>query len=149
MRSATSTPTLPVTGRYTPRPGAALVLLRIVLGIVFIAHGGQKVFVYGFGGVAAAFEGMGLPMASVLAPAVALIELVGGLALVLGLFTRPVGIALALVMAGATATHVPGGFFLPAGLEFTLTLGTGALALALAGPGAFSLDAVRVRPRRS
>ena len=91
-------------------------------------------------------EAMGVPLASVAGPVVALTELVGGAALVLGLFTRPAGFALAVVMAVATLmVHLPAGFFLPAGLEFTLTLGAGALALALAGPGAHSLDAVRAR----
>lgn len=146
MSPVASTTALPTDVRYKTRPDAALALLRVVLGTVFFAHGAQKVFVYGFGGVIASFESIGLPLAGVVGPAVALIELIGGAALILGLFTRTVGIALAAVMAGATlVVHLPDGFFLPAGIEFSLTLLAGALAFVLAGPGALSVDALRAR----
>ena len=74
----------------------------------------------------------------------ALDQFFGGLALVLGLFTRVAGIGLAGVMLGAMLfVHLKAGFFLPSGYEFVLTLFAAALALALTGPGAYSLDAVR------
>lgn len=132
----------------TTRMDAALALLRLAAGAVFLAHGGQKLFVYGLEGVTASFAGMGIPVAAVAAPAVALIETLGGLALLLGLFTRVAGVALAAVMAGALLlVHLPAGFFLPGGFEFVLVLLSAAVALALTGAGAFSLDALRERRR--
>jgi len=137
-----NTMTLPPPGRLN----AALSALRLVTGIVFAAHGGQKLFVYGLEGVAGAFAGMGIPLAGIAGPAVALVEFLGGLALVLGLFTRLASVGLAVVMLGATVlVHLAGGFFLPNGVEYTLTLLAASVALALTGPGAFSLDAVLAR----
>jgi putative oxidoreductase len=127
---------------------AGLAVLRVVLGAVFLAHGAQKVFVWGLAGVSAGFEGMGIPMAGVAGPAVALAELLGGAALLVGLFTRPVAAVLALVMLGALfLVHLPAGFFAPDGIEFVLTLFAGAAALVLTGPGRFSLDAGIARRR--
>jgi putative oxidoreductase len=124
------------------RLNAGLAVIRVIVGSVFLAHGAQKLFVYGLGGVTGAFAGMGIPLAGVVGPAVAFLEFLGGLALVLGLFTRIAGLGLAAVMLGAIFTvHLAGGFFAPEGVEFVLTLFAAALALALTGPGGFSLDA--------
>lgn len=118
-----------------------LAILRIVVGIVFMMHGYQKLFVYGFAGTIGAFGKMGIPMPGMTGPLVAIVEFFGGLALVIGLLTRLAAFAIACDMLGAILlVHLSSGFFAPKGYEFPLTLLAAAIALMLAGPGAFSAD---------
>lgn len=129
---------------------AALLLLRLVVGVVFIAHGVQKLFVYGLDGVAGSFGQMGIPMAELAGPAAAFVEFFGGMALVIGLLTRLAGLGLGITMLGAIFfAHLSKGFFAAnGGYEFPLTLLAATGALALAGAGRWSLDAVISRRRR-
>lgn len=114
--------------------------LRIIVGIVFLAHGYQKVFKFGFHGVEGMFGHMGIPLPAVAAIVVMIVEFAGGILLVTGLATRLPAALLALDMLVAILlVHAPHGFFNPAGAEFPLTLLAGCICLALSGGGAASL----------
>ena len=125
-----------------PMASAALLVLRVVLGIILAAHGWQKFFQYTLDGATASFEQMGVPLASMVAPAVAALELAGGIALVLGVVTRVAAGLLALDMLGALfLVHLPAGIFVDnGGYELVAILAAAAAALALAGPGSYSVD---------
>ena len=134
--------TYPSTTTILPqRVNAALAILRIVVGTVFIAHGAQKLFVFGLAGVIGAFGQMGVPLPGVIGPAIAFLEFFGGIALVLGLFTQPIALLIAVDMLGAIAlVKINKG--LVGGYEFELVLLASAIVLALAGAGEYSLDRV-------
>ena len=120
-----------------------LLVIRLVLAVVMIAHGAQKMFSFGHAGISGGFAQMGMPMPQVAASLIIAVELGGGILMLAGLFTRFVGAAFAFAMLVATVlVHVPNGFFMPTGYEFTLTLGAIALGLALTGAGRYSADAM-------
>lgn len=115
--------------------------LRLAAGSVFMMHGGQKLFVLGLGGTAGVMTRLGIPAPMTAAVAVIAVEFVGGLALLLGLLTRWVALALTVDMLLAIlVVHLKGGFFLPYGFEFALTLLGVTVTLALLGSGEGSAD---------
>lgn len=132
------------------RLALGLAVLRVVVGVVFLVHGYQKLFQMGIPGVTGFFTQIGAPLPQLTAPLVSVLEFGGGLALILGLLTPVVAALLAADMLGAMLlVHLPNGFnAADGGYEFVLTLLGASLALALTGPGAYALDRVLNRSRR-
>jgi putative oxidoreductase len=124
-----------------------LVPLRVVVGLVFLMHGGQKLFGFGLSGTADIMGKLGIPLPSLAASVVIIAELVGGLAILFGLYARWAGIALAIEMLVAIpVARVHGGFFAPYGFEFEMTLLGACLTFAALGSGGVSLERMlRVR----
>ncbi len=124
--------------------GAAL--LRIALGVVFLAHSALlKLAIYGMPGTAQFFESLGLP--GVLAYIVVCTEILGGSMLILGVQARWVALALTPILIGATWTHWPNGWLFTAangGWEYPAYLTVMAVASFLIGEGRFVL--VRSHP---
>jgi putative oxidoreductase len=121
-------------------PYAAL-LLRLGLGILFLAHAGLKIFVFTPAGTAAFFGSLGLP--PTLGYITIVWELFGAVALILGVWPRVAAILLTPILAGAIATvHGPAGFFFTnphGGWEFIALWIAGLVALALTGDGVYTL----------
>ncbi len=127
---------------------AAVLVLRLGVGLIFAVHGAQKVFGWwggsGFAGWKDVMTRMGFRPAPLFAAVSAGAELIGGLALAAGVLT-PLA---AMVLLGQSvviifAAHWPRGFFnRDNGYEFPLSLVTGAIAVLLLGPGEVSFDAV-------
>lgn len=116
--------------------------LRITVGLLLIPHGWGKLFGGGLAGTAEFFASVGYEPAYVLALAVGLLEVFGGLMLALGLLTRPVAVAVAVFMANAVIFHSANGFlWTQGGYEYPLMWGVAALFFAVRGGGRFSLDA--------
>jgi len=137
---------IPVSEKNLDR--AALVL-RLVLATVFLVHGYQKLFVYGFSGVTNSFRHMGVPLAELIAPVICVLEFFGGLALLVGAYTRVVATLLACDMLGAIIlVHAKNGFSAgKGGVETVLGNFGMLLAVALIGAGAYSIDATLARRR--
>ncbi len=126
--------------------------IRVALGVIFIAHGGQKLFgLWGGVGLQATFDtfesNMGIPPWLTLMAVLA--EFFGGLAVLIGLLTRLASVSLGIVMLVAIFTaHLQHGFFMNwnlvrgvgHGIEFNLALLGMSLGLILSGPGQLSLD---------
>lgn len=126
----------------------AALIGRIGLGVIFMVHGYQKLAQRGIDGTSAGFAQMGVPAPTLSAWYAAVVELVGGAALVIGFALPVVGVLLALNMAGALLfVHLSNGFFTASnGYEYVLALAVASLALGFNG-GAFTLDRVLFQNR--
>ena len=122
-----------------PRGMADKVPTRIsgLQGAVFVIRGGEKLFYGGAAESMALLAGLGVPWPSALSWAIGLLELLCGLALLLGVLTSYAAMSLALEMAAAALlVHLPRGFFVEdGGFEYALVLAASCFALALAGGG--------------
>ena len=133
-------------------PSKSLFIVRVVLGVIFFAHGSQKVFGWfggpGLRGVIGYFkQSLGIP--APLTVLAALVELLGGLAMIVGFLARPAALGFIVVMLVAIATvHWANGFFINWGLqpgkghgyEMNLALIAMALAVLVGGAGILSVD---------
>jgi putative oxidoreductase len=136
---------------FVTSPSWAITVVRVVLGVIFFAHGSQKVLGwyggYGLKGTTGYFTSIGLPLP--IAYLVCFFEFLGGIGLLLGLLTRLAALAVAIVMVGAIAkVHWPNGLFInwelkPGqghGFEVNLAFIAMAVACLIAGGGALSVD---------
>jgi putative oxidoreductase len=129
---------------HTSLTTTAITILRVILGFLFAAHGWQKFNEWTIAGTQASFAKMGVPAAEIAAPAVAVLELGGGIALILGVLARIAALLLALDMLGALfLVHASAGVFAATGgYELVLLLAAAASAVALTGAGRISVDRV-------
>lgn len=125
-----------------------MIPLRFVVGLVFLMHGGQKLFDFGLSGVSDMLLKLGFPTPTFWAIVLMVVEPLGGLAVLLGYFARPMAFLLAIEMAVAIpVARWKGGFFTPYGYEFEMTLLGACLTIAILGAGDFSLQRLLRRSR--
>ena len=128
--------------------GIGIFVLRLIVGLTVAAHGAQKLFGifggHGISGTARFVESLGFRPGRPYAYLLGFAELAGGLLLALGLLTPMATLAIVAVMtAAAVAVHLNNGFFVTnGGFEYPFVLAAAAAAIAIAGPGAYSLDAL-------
>ena len=147
MNSSTATTTPSALAPISRLSTLADPIVRITAGLLLIPHGAQKLFGW-FGGYGLTATGqffesqLGMSPGVLVAAAAGSVEFFGGIALVLGLLTRPAAAAVAVLMGVALSVHVPNGFFwTDGGVEYPLMWGLIALAIFLRGGGQYSLDA--------
>lgn len=146
---------MPDTAAPAARSGAAF-LARLILGVVFIAHGWQKFDTFGVDNVAKSFEAMDVPLPTVAANYATFVELIGGAALILGLAVPIVSLLLIADMLGALwFVHLENGLFMSpgpgaagGGYELVLTLIAGLIAVAALSVGKFGADGYIAGRRR-
>ncbi len=143
--ATTHTPAAPYAVGGMPNADLAATILRVSMGVLFLAHAGLKLFVFTPAGTAGYFASLGLP--APLAYLVIAAELAGGIALILGVHARWVSLALVPILLGSIYTpHGAAGFFFSnqgGGWEFPAFWAVALVVQALLGDGAFALR----RPR--
>ncbi|MEH7403612.1 MULTISPECIES: DoxX family protein [Bacillaceae] len=123
-----------------------LLLIRLVVGILFIGHGAQKLFGwfggYGLKGTGGWFDSIGMKPGVTIALIAGLAEFIGGILFAFGLLTPVAGILIAGTMAMAIIkVHAPNGIWATSnGYEYNLTLLAVAISVVLTGPGKYALD---------
>ena len=128
------------------RAGFGLTAIRIVVGIIFAAHGAQKLFGmfggYGIAGTAQYMESLGLAPGHLMAILAGGTEFFGGLALIIGLLARPAALGLTfLSLVAIFSVHIHNGLFMANnGYEFALALLGGSIAVLIEGAGKLSVD---------
>ncbi|UXL39934.1 MULTISPECIES: DoxX family protein [Pseudomonas] len=128
------------------RAGYGLTVLRIFVGIIFAAHGSQKLFGWfgggGLAGTAQWMESIGLAPGTLMAAMAGGTEFLGGLALIVGLLARPAALGLSFTLLVAIfSVHIHNGLFMANnGYEFALALLGGTVAVLFEGAGKLSLD---------
>lgn len=127
----------------------ALLITRVALGIILVAHGWQKYNEWTVAGTASAFADMGIPAATAAATFATIVEIIGGVLLILGLFTPVVAVLNMVNLLGALLlVHLSNGVFVGNnGFELVLALFAGLLVVAVLGGGKFSVDKLFVRTR--
>ncbi len=131
---------------FTTRAGFGLTVVRILVGIIFVAHGSQKLFGafggYGLEGTGQYMASLGLTPGYLMALLSGSAEFFGGLGLVVGLLARPAAAVLAATLVVAIfSVHISHGLFMANnGYEFALALLGGVIAVLIEGAGKFSLD---------
>jgi len=130
--------------RSSPRQlNLGLAALRLAVATIFIRHGAQKLFVFGFAGVTGAFTQMGVPAPGLMGPLIGLLEFFGGIALAIGLLTRLFALGFVFDMLGAILlVQLKRGF---SGYELEFLLLGSSLALFLTGTGELAVDALLAR----
>ena len=120
----------------------ALLITRVALGVILLAHGWQKLDTYTLAGTSASFGDMGIPLPATAAYAVTAVELIGGAALVVGVLAPLAGVLNMLSLLGALVlVHAENGVFVEnGGYELVLALLVGLAVVALLGAGRFSID---------
>lgn len=131
--------------------GLGLSVIRILVGVIFMAHGAQKLFGlfggYGLEGTGQWMESIGLAPGYLMALLSGSAEFFGGLALVIGLLARPAALALTVTLVVAIfSVHINNGLFMSNnGYEFALALLAGTVAVLIEGAGRWSLDRLIAR----
>lgn len=129
-----------MTSNTSPSSQYGIALLRLSLGTMWIAHALLKLMVFTLPGTAAFFQSVGYP--GWLAYPVFAIELVGGIAMVMGIYARQVSLALTPVMLAAAFVHFGNGWVFTSphgGWEYPVFLAVASVALYLAGDGALAM----------
>lgn len=129
-----------------PLPGpardVALLVGRVLLGVVMFAHGYQKMLINGIGRTTEGFESLSIPLAIISASFVTVVEFAGSALLIVGGLTTVVCALMTVIMVGAAMfVHIPHGIFLAnGGWELVGVITVGLFTFASMGPGRFSLD---------